>query len=109
MNGDAAGDAEELLEAYQKSRKEVSQEVFTKEQAKWNEVIGDGSKKLWEKIDWKGNINSQNTQVTNFEDLTANFEQLYSAPEEELEKIDELVSDTHVPELDDPITEEELD
>ena len=60
-------------------------------------------------IDWKGNINSQNTQVTNFEDLTANFEQLYSAPEEELEKIDELVSDTHVPELDDPITQEELD
>ena len=109
MNGDIAGDTAELLEAYQKSRKEVSQEVFTKEQAKWNEVIGDGSKKLWEKINWKGDLNSQNTQATNFEDLTANFEQLYSAPEEELEKIDELISDRHVPELDDPITEEELD
>ena len=98
-----------FLETYQKSRKEVSIEILTKEQAKWDEVIGDGSKKLWEKIDWKGNLNSEKTQTTNFEDLTSNFEQLYSAPEEELDKIEELVSERYVPELDDPITKEELD
>ena len=109
LNGDIVGDTAELLEAYQKSRKEVSLEVLTKEQAKWSEVIGDGSKKLWEKIDWKGNVNSPKTQTANFEDLTSNFEQLYSAPEEELERIDELVSERYVPELDDPITKEELD
>ena len=64
LNGDIAGDTAELLGAYQNSRKEVSQEIFVKEQAKWNKVIGDGSKKLWEKVDWKGNVNSQTTQTT---------------------------------------------
>ena len=98
LQGEQIGNKEELLEAYQKSRKEVSQEVFVKEQTRWNEVIGDGSKKLWEKIDWKGNMNSQKTQEHIFEDLQANFEELYKAPEEELDNIDELISEKHVPE-----------
>ena len=109
MSGEELGDKNELLEAYQNSRKAVSQEIFTKEQAKWNEVIGDGSKKLWEKIDWKGNVNSQNSQAPIFEDLTSNFEDLYKAPENDLDKIDELKSDHYVPELDKPISTEELD
>ena len=109
LNGEIDGDTTELLEAYKKSRKEVSNEIFNKEQKKWNEIIGESSKKLWEKIDWKGNLNSQNTQAPVFEELTANFEELYHAPEEELDKIDELSSDKYVPELDDPISKEELD
>ena len=109
LNGEIDGDTTELLEAYQKSRKEVSAEIFKKEQKKWNEIIGESSKKLWEKIDWKGNLNSQNTQAPVFEELTANFEELYHAPEEELDKIDELSSDKYVPALDDPISKEELD
>ena len=109
MSGEELGDKNELLEAYQNSRKAVSQEIFTKEQAKWNEVIGDGSKKLWEKIDWKGNVNSQSSQAPIFEDLASNFEDLYKAPENDLDRINELKSDHYVPELDKPISTEELD
>ena len=50
LQGDVMGNKEELLEAYQLSRKEVSQQIFLQEQSKWNKVIGDGSKKLWEKL-----------------------------------------------------------
>ena len=64
MNGEIAGDATELIEVYKKSRKEVSNEIFITEQTKWNKVIGESSKKLWEKIDWQGNLNSQNTSST---------------------------------------------
>ena len=91
------GDKAELLAAYQNSRKAVSQEIFSIEQSKWNKVVDEGSKKLWEKIDWKGNLNGQNTQAPAFEDLTSNFEALYKAPLEEIEKLDELVTDKYVP------------
>ena len=109
LNGEIAGDKTELLEAYQNSRKAVSQEIFSIEQSKWNKVINEGSKKLWEKVDWKGNVNSQNRQAPIFEDLVSNFETLYKAPLEEIEKLDELETDNYVPELDDPISKEELD
>ena len=110
MNGEVVGDLDELLESYKVSRKLLSTEIFSREQNKWNNVLKDGDcKKKWEKIDWKGNTNTKSTHSPIFEELTNHFEGLYKAEDDELSKIEELSTDTHIPSLDKPIEKEELE
>ena len=44
-----------------------------------------------------------------FEDLTLFFQKLYEDGEDDLSKIEQLKSDVSVPELDSPITKEEME
>ena len=110
MNGDIIADKAEILDNYQNSRKKISKDIFSKEKKKWDEVTADGDcKRMWEKIDWKGNIGKQTVHSPIFEDLTSHFEDLYKTAENDLDKIEELKSDVFVSELDDPITTEEME
>ena len=85
-------------------------EAFENEHKKWEEIVNvSDSKKLWENIDWKGNMSKKVAQPPVFDDLTLFFEDLYSGDPNELLKIEELSTDVSNPTLDDPITNEELD
>ena len=109
INGQAEGDKDELIRIYQKSRNELSKELFDKEQKKWNELLASkDSKCLWNKIDWKGGFKND-TELPIFEDLVTHFEDLYKTPECELEKIEQLESDIYVHDLDKPISKDELE
>ena len=67
------------------------------------------SKKLWEKIDWKGGISKPTSNGPGIEDLAAHFQKLHEDQGNDLEKMEPLKSDTYIPLLDDPITKPELD
>ncbi len=101
---------DEILQQYQESRNKISKEIFCAENGRWNELIANkDSKKLWEKISWKGDTSNNVFQAPMFEDLTAFFEDLYTNESKDLDKIEGLVTDTYEPALDDPITTEEID
>ena len=101
---------DEILQQYQDSRNKISKEIFTAENGRWKELIdGNDSKKLWEKISWKGDMSKNVFQPPIFEDMTAFFEDLYTNDSKDLAKIDELSTNTYEPALDDPISNEELD
>ena len=110
MSGDIIADKDEMLGNYQNSRNKISSDIFKKEKNKWDAVTADGDcKRMWEKIDWKGNIGKQTVHSPIFDDLTSHFEDLYKTSENDLDKIEELKSDVFIPELDDPITSEEME
>ena len=110
INGEIVGDKEELLKRYQESRNEISSNIFSNEQKKWNEATEDrNSKRLWEKISWNGNMGSSMSESPIFDSLTTHFENLYKSPTNEIEEISNLKSDLYVPELDKPISKDELD
>ena len=104
MNGDMIGDVNALMERYIVSRKAVTREAYVKESSKWNKLIADNdSKKLWKKIDWKGNISNQTSQGPMIDDLKTHFQNLHKDDGSDLEKISELQSEVYIPILDDPI------
>ena len=108
--GEIDGDVEEMIKIYQTSRNTISKEVLTDEHQKWTEAINENdSKKLWDKIDWKGNMSSKVTSAPIFDELVTSFEDLYSGDPSELSQIEELNTEVSDPALDDPITEEEMD
>ena len=109
INGEVNADKDNLLKDYQTARNKISKESISREQMKWNEVTTDSnSKRMWEKIDWKGNVRQQVTESPIFDKLTNHFENLYKSSENEADKLEELMTNTYVPSLDDPITNEEL-
>ena len=109
INGEIIGDKDVLLERYFSTRNSIPKESFIKEQTSWSELTAEhNSKRLWEKIDWKGNINKQNTRSPIFEDLVNYFEKLYETSKD-LEKMKILMSDVTKPILDDPLSKNELD
>ena len=109
LNGEVDDDKDELLMRYQESRNALSRELFEKEGKYWNELITkNDSKKLWDKIDWKGGI-QKNNDLPIFEELTTHFEDLYKSSEDEIEMINSLRSDEYIPDLDDPIRTLELE
>ena len=82
-HGEVIGDEDELLERYFSARNSIPKESFIKEQTSWSELTAEhNSKRLWEKINWKGNINKQNTRSPIFEDLVNYFEKLYETSED---------------------------
>ena len=99
----------ELLSRYQASRKLITKDICSKEHSKWKELTEDSDcKRLWKKISWKGDVSKNIVKSPVFEDLTLFFKKLYEDSEDDLPKIEQLKSDTHVPELDCPITKEEM-
>ena len=108
--GEINGDFDVLLSQYQESRNDISKETFKRETEKWNELSDDkNSKRLWNKIDWKGDLSKKVSQPPVFEDLTAFFEDLYKLDSDEQDKIADLKTDVYDPMLDDPITMKEMD
>ena len=108
--GELEGNVDELLNKYQASRNAISKDVFENEHKRWAEAITENdSKKLWQKIDWKGNMSTKVSQPPVFDDLVLSFEDLYSGNPDELSKIDNLKTEASDPALDDPITQEEMD
>ena len=99
-----------LFDEYQDARKAVSKEAFNREHKKWKEVTSDpDSKKLWDKIDWKGGISKQGTHGPTIDELAAHFQKLHEDTEDDLSKVEDLKSEIHIPLLDDPITEPEME
>ena len=55
IDGENVDNFEEKLSSYNESRKEISKEIYNKENERWDDLLGgNDSKKLWEKINWKG-------------------------------------------------------
>ena len=110
ISGDIDGDIDELFEIYQSSRNAISKEIFQNEHKRWKELVSAAdSKKLWNSIDWKGDMCKKVSQPPVFDDLTLFFEDLYKGDANDLLKIDELNSDISNPTLDGPITKDEMD
>ena len=108
--GEIDKDISILFDDYLTARKAVSKDTYIREHNKWKELTADPDcKKLWDKIDWKGGISGQNSQSPDIEDLAAHFQKLHEDTENDLEKMEELKSETYVPLLDDPITKLELE
>ena len=67
-------------------------------------------KKLWNGIDWKCKLSKQVSERPQVEELATYFENLYKMEDRnELSKIKKLETITHIPELDDPMTQVEMD
>ena len=110
ITGELTDDFDEVLTRYKASRNDISKETLKKENEKWNKITNENnSKKLWNKIDWKGDVSKSITQPPVFEDLTTFFEDLYKLDKDDPDKIDELETDVYDPLLDDPVTKKEMD
>ena len=110
LRGESQGDRNEILNRYEHARKAVSNEIINEEYKKWNELTADrNSKRLWHKIDWKGNLSNQARESPVFDDLSVYFENLYkNENEDDICKIEELRSEVNIPVLDDPINNDEI-
>ena len=110
IKGEILADEEEMWNNYQESRNKVTKEICKSEAQRWHEVTSDtDSKRMWNKIDWKGGVTKDVTNSPIFEDLTLHFERLHENGKDDLQKISELKSDVYIPEMDKPITKDELD
>ena len=109
ISGEIAGDLDEMVNRYQSSRNLITKDICSKEHNKWKELISDPDcKRLWRKISWKGDMSSNIVKSPVFEDLTLFFKKLYDDGEDDLPKIEQLKSEVSIPELDNPITKEEM-
>ena len=75
----------------------------------WNETLASNdAKKIWEKIDWKGNCNNENVseEFPELEDLAKQFQSKDAGEDENLLDID--FGDAEVPVLDNEISFEEV-
>ena len=109
INGEIEGNIEELSGIYQNARNLVTKEIHYKEHMKWKSIIEDNNpKRLWKKIDWKGNVNRQVDKSPVIEDLAVHFQSLYQNERNEAKAIENLQTDQYVPYLDNPISNEEI-
>ena len=102
-----------LVEAatkYNTLRNQMTATVLKQEHLKWENATSNDAKTLWEKIDWKGTLNTN--PVLNqpaISEIAAHFEEVYRTDDQdELSKIYRLQSDVMIPVLDDPISESEI-
>ena len=109
ISGEMAGDIDDLTKKYQDARKMITQDICSNNHKRWKELTSDTDcKRLWKKINWKGEMGSVPTKSPVFEDLKLFFEKLYENGEDDLKKIEELTTDEYVPSLDNPITMQEM-
>ena len=84
--------------------------MLRREHERWKDVMHESDAKVWQKIDWKGNMSKEKKQQPEIEELALHFEKLYSLNDNEQDKnIYELETNVFDPQLDNPITKEELD
>ena len=99
------------LAEYQAYRKDVSHEMLREESEKWRSFTNNkGSKEMWSRIDWKGNVSKSNLNIhPTINELKFHFETIYTAEDQlEIEKINQLSTDVYIPMLDDPIDNKEI-
>ena len=110
LNGQGVESPDTAFTKYQKSRNDITKEMYMLENARWKALADkENSKGLWRRIDWKGNINKHNIQRASAEKLATHFEALYkpSDPDEAV-KISNLEKNTYIPILDDPVTQNDI-
>ena len=95
----------ELIKKHQASRNVISKEIFDDEHRKSTEVVNKCDSK---RFDWKRNMSTKVTQPPIFEELALSFENLYIGDPNDVSKIDELNTEVSDPNLDSPITIEEM-
>ena len=97
----------DLYKNYQEKRNKMNAELFSKSDKKYQKVLEcKDSKKLWDMINWKGDISAPSNHLP-IEELSEHFSTLYE-PIENDGDIYSLVCDTYLPATDDPIDENEL-
>ena len=111
LEGNSANTPEEAYQAYQKARNDITTDMHKTEFEKWSDLVkNESSKELWENIDWKGNLSKEVGNRPTNDELALHFEKLYACDDpDEAAKIEELLTDNYVPELDNPITQNEMD
>ena len=112
LNGQSRDTPDQAYEKYQTTRNAISKDMLKRESNKWNTLLKENdSKKLWSKIDWKGNVSSCAVVRPDVEDLAHHFEKLYSPsnPADETSKIENLSTNAYVTSLDDPISRNDID
>ena len=96
---------------YQESRCFLNSHVLKQHENEYSVIINSkDDRKLWNKIDWGGNINrSYPKNHPDIADLAEHFETLYQPlPNEDVNELNNLVSEVYIPLTDDQITEREL-
>ena len=77
LKGESSESQEEALKKYQVARKRVTSSMCTIEHNKWKSLVdNNNSKKLWERIDWKGNLNKCEAVRPSDDELALHFEKL---------------------------------
>ena len=96
---------------YQEARSFWNASVLKRHESEYAEIINaKDDRKLWNKIDWGGNIKTVNSKNhPDITDLADHFETLYEPlPHEDTEELNNLSSDVYIPINDDPINDREL-
>ena len=95
-------------EKYLKERRKVSMATIQAEIKDWKNKIDDkSSKRLWQKIDWKGKLTYQSpSNHPEIEEFKIYFQDLYK--QGDMDKVANLTSQVYIPILDDPITPAEV-
>lgn len=99
------------LETYKSSRRSLTANVLRNEAKKWDDVMKENdTKRFWSYVDWKGNFSKKKELTTpSMKEFEVFFEDLYQCQNQsELYDILSLETDVHVPILDDPINETEV-
>ena len=96
---------------YQKERNLLNFNILKKNEDQYAQVIKTrDDRKLWQKIDWAGNLNRG--KVHNqpaISDLADHFENLYQPlHDEDIKQLDEIKSDVYIPVNDDEISQREV-
>ena len=97
---------DEAANKYKNLRDKLTVETLKDEHTKWEKATED-AKNLWNKIDWKGKLNSNDVRnQPSLTELALHFEELYRSDDND--NIMQLKSSVTIPVLDDPITENEI-
>ena len=113
LDGQSNETLETAFSRYQIARNAVTADMLRRDHERWRNTMNDSDTKIWQTIDWKGNMVREKKEQPEIEDLALHFEKLYSLnnidTDEHHKEIDELETNVYVPQLDNPISKEELD
>ena len=102
---------EQLAYTYETARNKITPEMLKCHHDDWKKKIEKSDdKEIWKKIDWNGKLKKQPPpDPPEIDDLKKHFEEPYSKPDDEnVEELEQLKSDVYIPELDDPINQQEV-
>ena len=90
---------------------DLTSRVIANEFKRWNSVVKhNDSKQLWKQINWNGTMENATKCYPDLYSMKNHFEKIYTADNpEEMKLINELNSNVNIPQLDDPITESDID
>ena len=105
-----AEDVKACYNNYQKERNGLNIMVLQKQEEEFSTVMNmNDDHALWTKINWSGKLNSKVSNHPEITELAVHFETLYQPLDgNEMEQMNELHSEVHIPANDNEITEREL-